>query len=707
MLSHRWCLVGLLATGCASAPKPAAVVVVPYEEQLANILWLEDRRVLREEVPAPPPAPAAKEKQPLVAAAPPPDLRTLATDGDARLRRRAVLAIGRVGLADGVAPLVAALKDPEPAVRATAAFGLGLIGDASAAAPLVAALDDPDPRVQGRAAEALGLIGDGARSAADAIGRMVSTRLAAGGFPSAPADETSADSPEVRAVRLGLYALARLKAYEPLAAAVLDAQGRPRLRWWPVAYALQRAGDARAAPALAALVMDPNQYTAGFAARGLGELKPPAALDSLLPLIERPSSPMVTAMAIRAVEQIADPRAAPALLKLLDDRNAPPNLRLAAVGALGATKAPEAYDPLLDYVQDPWPAMRAATIGALAATNPTDFLIVLSTLEPDTEWSVRAALAGALGRLSIEEAWPRLEALLTDSDVRVVPAALRAAVSLKHPNAAGLILKHLSHKDMIVRTTAAALVGELKLASAASPLVEAYARGKGDAGYSARAAALDALVKIDPPAARATLLDALGDSDWALRLRASQLLKEVEPAASVTEIRPAPVARSRADYGERNLIAPQYSPTAYVETERGTIQLLLDVVDAPLTTANFTALARKGFFDGVRIHRVVPNFVVQDGDPRGDGEGGPGYTIRDELTPFPYVRGTVGMALDWEDTGGGQWFITHSPQPHLDGRYTVFGRVVDGMNVVDQLQVGDVIKRVRVWDGVTPLETSN
>ena len=83
------------------------------------------------------------------------------------------------------------------------------------------------------------------------------------------------------------------------------------------------------------------------------------------------------------------------------------------------------------------------------------------------------------------------------------------------------------------------------------------------------------------------------------------------------------------------------------------------------------ALARKGFFNGLQIHRVVPNFVVQDGDPRGDGEGGPGYTIRDELNERPYLRGTVGMALEWRDTGGSQFFITHSPQPHLDARYTV------------------------------------
>ena len=89
-----------------------------------------------------------------------------------------------------------------------------------------------------------------------------------------------------------------------------------------------------------------------------------------------------------------------------------------------------------------------------------------------------------------------------------------------------------------------------------------------------------------------------------------------------------------------------------------------------------------------------------DGDPRGDGEGGPGYTIRDELNELPYLRGTVGMALDWKDTGGSQFFITHAPQPHLDGRYTVMGYVVNGMDVVDRLVPGDVIRRVRVSDGV-------
>ena len=163
-------------------------------------------------------------------------------------------------------------------------------------------------------------------------------------------------------------------------------------------------------------------------------------------------------------------------------------------------------------------------------------------------------------------------------------------------------------------------------------------------------------------------------------------------------MRPAP-ERAMDDAERQTLLAPPFSPHAFIETDKGTVEIELAILDAPLTVSNFVALARKGFFNGIAIHRVVPDFVVQDGDPRGDGEGGPGYTIRDELNQQPYLRGTVGMALDWQDTGGSQFFITHSPQPHLDARYTVFGHVVNGIEVVDRIQPWDVIRRVQIWDG--------
>jgi len=184
-----------------------------------------------------------------------------------------------------------------------------------------------------------------------------------------------------------------------------------------------------------------------------------------------------------------------------------------------------------------------------------------------------------------------------------------------------------------------------------------------------------------------------------MRLRAAELLRTLEPSAeTINAIRPAPGTPS-APYTSPELAAPPVSPHAFIETKKGTIEIEFYVLDAPQTVQNFITLARKGYFNGLQVHRVVPNFVVQDGDPRGDGSGGPGYSIRDELNDRPFVRGTVGMALSGPDTGGSQWFVMHSPAPHLDAKYTVFGFVVNGMDVVDRIQQLDVIERVRIWDG--------
>jgi cyclophilin family peptidyl-prolyl cis-trans isomerase len=131
-------------------------------------------------------------------------------------------------------------------------------------------------------------------------------------------------------------------------------------------------------------------------------------------------------------------------------------------------------------------------------------------------------------------------------------------------------------------------------------------------------------------------------------------------------------------------------------TDKGEVRIALLIRESPMNAQNFVELAKKGYFDGIVFHRVVPNFVVQGGDPRGDGNGGPGYQIRCEINQETYSRGAVGMALSGKDTGGSQFFFTHSPQPHLDGGYTVFGRVVSGMDVVDRLMRGDTIRRVRI-----------
>jgi HEAT repeat protein/cyclophilin family peptidyl-prolyl cis-trans isomerase len=622
----------------------------------------------------------------------------LLADDEARVRRRAALAVGRVGLSAGVEPLMAVLGDADPEVRQMAAFALGLLGDARAREPLTRALADPSPLVQGSAAEALGLIGDVA--AAEPIGTMIAQIVESGALAEPPADEADAGRARpASAFRLGVSALVRLKAFAPLAAAVLDGAGQPRVRWWPVAYALGRLEDARALKALLTLAQDSHPYTRSFAIRGLGALKDRAAIPLLVPLVSGADRPAAIE-AIRALGRLADPAVAPVMLRVIEDPRADPSVRTEAVRAIGSMRADGVVDVLLDVLSEPSPEIRAAALGSLAILDPDGFVTVLSGLDPDPHWSVRAALASALTMVTSDIALPRLALMLDDADQRVVPAVLGALVRLRAPQAGTLLLERLSADDPAVRAAAAHGLGELKPAGGAAALAAAYERGLRDVTYIARSAALDALVKYGLPEADAVLHQALGDKDWAVRVRAAALLKQVDPAQDVaTQIRPAPTRLAVETYRAPHLVNPPVSTHAYLETDKGTIQIELAVLDAPLTVDNFVTLARRGFFDGLSVHRVVPNFVIQTGDPRGDGEGGPSYTIRDELNELPFLRGTVGMALDWADTGGSQFFVTHAPQPHLDARYTAFGRVVAGMEVVDAMQQWNVIRRVRVWDG--------
>jgi len=142
----------------------------------------------------------------------------------------------------------------------------------------------------------------------------------------------------------------------------------------------------------------------------------------------------------------------------------------------------------------------------------------------------------------------------------------------------------------------------------------------------------------------------------------------------------------------------QRTYVASIETGKGTIKVELYPQHAPQTVNNFIFLAREGFYDGVAFHRVIPNFVIQGGDPTGSGCGGPGYKFADELkgNPLKHGTGSLSMANAGPNTNGSQFFITHAPQPHLDGKHTVFGKVVAGQEVVDAILPGDKMLRVRI-----------
>jgi peptidyl-prolyl cis-trans isomerase B (cyclophilin B) len=148
-------------------------------------------------------------------------------------------------------------------------------------------------------------------------------------------------------------------------------------------------------------------------------------------------------------------------------------------------------------------------------------------------------------------------------------------------------------------------------------------------------------------------------------------------------------------------IDPKKAYSVTIETERGTIELELYPQHAPKTVNNFVFLARDGFYDGVSFHRVIANFMIQGGDPTGTGSGGPGYRFEDELKGNPLTHETcvISMANAGPNTNGSQFFITHAPQPHLNGKHTVFGKVVKGQDVVDAIRQGDIMKRVAVSEG--------
>jgi cyclophilin family peptidyl-prolyl cis-trans isomerase len=215
----------------------------------------------------------------------------------------------------------------------------------------------------------------------------------------------------------------------------------------------------------------------------------------------------------------------------------------------------------------------------------------------------------------------------------------------------------------------------------------------------ARIAVLETFSKLKRPVNVAVLSGPTRDPDYVVRLKAAELLRESneDVGTAKLEIGKVETGHDRA-YWKRlaESLSSTRSPAAVIHTKKGRIRIELFASEAPMTVDNFIQLSRRGFYDGLTFMRVVPNFVVQGGDPRNDMNGGPGYQIRCEISYRPFGTGAVGMALSGKDTGGSQFFITHSPQPHLDGGYTVFGQVVEGMDVVNRIARGDRIDRIEI-----------
>lgn len=695
-------------------PKPAPLKPVP-DELLLRLMRAEDERRWDNE------------------------LGVLLFDRDARVRERAALAAGRIGDEGAVASLIALLQtDAEPSVRAMAAFALGEIESATGAASLseVAQKAKETDEVRARAIEALGKIAAVLPKAEEARGQALGAVI----LQTLDAELRRSPKPSREVILLGLTAA--LRAHPANAGTVVSkflSSADARIR----ADAANTLARLRAKDGLerlrALLATDADPVVRANAARVLGVAEDVASLDHLAARVGNDTDERVRISSIRALGSLKDARAAAPLIERANAlmpayragltggiaRPRETNELLEIATSLGRLLPNTSNEAAVAWLRAFRETERDAPEVEIAFASIAPFLYLretpLNKLSDERlragvmgDWRRVSALAQGLATIagiSAETAGSGIVSLQADAQIilrswvddsnlqaRAAPDVLRALAAFKANDLNQVLRKQLGAKDVIVRATAAELLGELAPdETTARLLAEALPVAARDELNDAALSILDSLAKQKTPAANEAMKTMLDSQDTLVRRRAVALLKANGAGDFSQRVMGLATRNGAGDYA-RALGRTNKSVRAVVNTEKGafTIELLAEA--APLNVDNFVQLAQKGYFDNLTFHRVVPNFVVQGGDPRGDGNGGPGYQIRCEINEVAYERGAVGMALSGKDTGGSQWFVTHSPQPHLDGGYTVFGRVTSGMEVVDKIARGDRILSISVTE---------
>lgn len=674
------------------------------------------------EAPAVPSAPGRAE---LILAA---DRRTLSDailsglqSSDAAVRSESMLALARLHTPEAVDRLLLGLRDTDPNVRSAAALGLGALEEEApqlAADALLAAIAaEPERELRAQMTRDLGRLRreEGIPAIAEALRSDDEAEQAAGCAAAGEMGLAGRDvPPEIRSRLAALigpeqpertrlacaYALARLpgprseaSSGEMVALTVAATDPEPEVRTFayralarhPVALPVlvhgTRDDDWRVAvQAFRSLATRAGQVTGGAAVYAQ------ALRHAHARFAEQPGpGPRlhVLSTALQAAAPIA--------------RSGPVHDAAAAIhDALGALPPGEpptrerglahcAAAELLDRARG-WPsriegcgleqvlprerlARSAVILGDLEGAEEQR-LARLARLARHEQPIVRQSALSALARLWDPGATDRVLAALTTDDPGVLTAALDALATIarRAPTDARVPPPLPADRAVDALRAARAALGEGELEGLVSWLDAAEA-------VSARELASEvSRLALHP--------------SFAPRSRARALLAAWGEPAPEEPVAPAPPSVE-----PEAILPPDARPRVRLETDRGVLVLELRPDQAPVTVARFLALVEGGFYDGLTFHRVVPGFVAQGGDPRGDGYGGPGFWLRCEDNRLPYVRGTVGMALAGRDTGGSQLFITAAAQPHLEGRYTAFGRVVEGLAHLDRLHPGDRIRR--------------
>jgi cyclophilin family peptidyl-prolyl cis-trans isomerase len=673
------------------------------------------------------------------------NLKSLLSDKDAKVRKRAALAAGRIGDERALPALIERLNaDPDVDVRQMAAFAIGEVESPAGADALLEVLGAL-ARPSGRAPEVNGIV---RARAVEALGKIAATlpdsdkeRKAACGAAILKALRFEADRgslPDRLTILLGLTAALRAK---PAGAGEVVTKflgyADPRI----VADALNTMARLRLKDnndEVRTLLRHSDPIVRANAARVIGAAEDKGAFEALLDRALHDDDLRVRVSAIRALGALKDQRAAEPLLAR--------GTILLGKAKLSSVDRPSELNELLEIATAIGNLLRDAKsdkgltllrgIRAVVKASAPEVEIALARNDPgfyvteEAKFGVLSPTSLAQGIIeiaAIKKSQPAVEQAsnfipswihdllnctvdLAAEIRRQLPLArkcllqplsmspmLQAYAAFK-PNDLNVMLRqHLKDRDVIVRATAAELLGNQPPSEPNTrALIEGLPRALRDKDLNdAALAILNALGKQKSAAANEAIKTGLDSTDHLIRRRAVALLKANGAGDFSNRIGTVQTRNKEADY-RREIARIGKRVTATIVTSKGAFTIEFLPEDAPLTVDNFVMLARRGYFNGQTVPRVVPNFVIQTGDPRGDQNGGPGYSIRCEINEVPYDRAAVGMALSGKDTGGSQWFVTHSPQPHLDGGYTVFGRVVSGMDVVDRIARGDTIRRVTI-----------
>jgi cyclophilin family peptidyl-prolyl cis-trans isomerase/HEAT repeat protein len=684
-------------------------------------------------------------------------LEDLMKSPDAKIRTRAALASGRIGNEAAIPILINLLEnDKDTNVNAMAAFALGEIESIKSADAILAIFKNTynNGTLRARAIEAAGKIV--AANAKDDKAKLLGEAI----LQTLTFEHRKRSSPNLKFVEFGLTAVLRARPAEAEKTVIFFISAyTPQIRANALnTLARLRAKNANEI-ARELLRTDTDAIVRANAARVLGAAEDKDALEILLTAATKDKDSRVRVSAIRALASLKDASVADKLLNYSDmlleiykkaqkpnftpvEKNEILETATALSRILPNTDNEKAIKILVEFMKlDEFQSPEIMI--ALARITPKNFRD-LTFIPQDfnykrgTNWQAAISLIQGINEFANlgenEELKPFRDKVLKDffdtvknprqhfgeknyaqTFSRVFPEVLRVYANFKTDDLNEVLHRNLKEKDLFVRAVAAELLGEQSAnKESIKALKIAFAESlKTDKDYNdAQLAILSALVKLDKAAAVSSLNLALDASDFLIRRQAVQLIKQndltkdfpnyeakaatLKPYDAKTGTRLGQILNTTADY-TRAVSRKNGTVKAIFQTEKGNFTIDLMPEDAPLTVDNFIKLAKSNYFNGVAVHRVVPNFVMQDGDPRGDGNGGPGYSIRCELNMLEYSRGAVGMALSGKDTGGSQWFVTHSPQPHLDGGYTVFGRVNENdMKTVDAIVRGDKILSVRI-----------